>query len=90
MADEEKRERRPLWVRLMVLEMKRPAALVVVSILGLLAGINLLLVAIESASGSILGAISFPIVLLGACVCTACGIWCWLAVRWVDRNDTWG
>ena len=88
--DEKRHEPRPLWVRLVNREgMKRPAALVVVILFCLLACFGLLLVVIESGSSSILGALAFPLALTSACLSTAGALWCWLAVRWVDRKGKW-
>jgi hypothetical protein len=69
--------------------MKRSAALAVVSIFGLLAGIGLLVAAIESGSSSFLGTLALPLGLAGACLCATGGLWVWLAARWVDRNSKW-
>jgi hypothetical protein len=69
--------------------MKRSAALALVSLFGVLAGIGLLVVAIESGSSSFLGTLALPVGLGGACLWATGGLWVWLAVRWVDRNSKW-
>lgn len=90
MADEKRHEPRPLWVRMVVRDtMKRPAALVVVGIFVLLACCCLLAVAIESASSSELGAIALPLGITATCLSGIGAVWCWLAIRWVDRNSKW-
>jgi hypothetical protein len=90
MSDEEWQEKRPLWVRLVARkETKRSAVWFSITILGLLAGIGLLMAAIESGSSSLLGAVALPLSLAGACLCAALALWCWLAVRRVDRNSKW-
>ena len=90
MAAEKEYDPRPLWVRWVVrAEMKRTAALALVSMFGLLTAIGLLAAAIESASSSFLGALAVPIGLAGAGLCAAGAVWSWLAVRWVDRNGKW-
>jgi len=90
MADEGRHEPRPLWVRMVVRDkMKRPAALVVVGIFVLLACHCLLTVAVESASRFVLGAIALPLGIAGTCLCGIGAVWCWLAIRWVDRNGKW-
>jgi hypothetical protein len=90
MAAEERLEPRPLWVRVVTREAtKRPAAQVQACIFAFIACIGLLTAAIESASTSILGALAMPLGLAGACLGAVGAIWCWLAVRWVDRNGKW-
>jgi hypothetical protein len=90
MAAEDRHERRPLWVRLVIREgMKRSAALALVGIFGLLAGIGLLVAAIASGSNSILGALALPLALAGACLCATGAPWSWLAVSRVDGNGKW-
>lgn len=90
MAGGERHEPRPLWVRLLVRDgTKRPIALGQVSGFVILACIGGLTAAIESASSTILGALARPGGLAVACLCAAGAVWCWLAVRWVDRNGKW-
>jgi hypothetical protein len=69
--------------------MKRSTALALVSIFVLLTCCCLLTVAIESASSSVLGAIALPLGITGTCLCGIGAVWCWLAIRWVDRNGKW-
>jgi hypothetical protein len=91
MADVQKQERRPLWVRLAARAgTKRQAVLVQVGCLILLTGIGRLVAATESGSSSFLGAVALPLGLAGAVLCGGAALWSWLAVRWVDRNSKWG
>ena len=90
MADEERHERRPLWVRFAAREgTKRQTAVVQVGGFVLLTGIGLLVAAIESGSSSFLGGLALPLGLAEACLCAGAALWSWLAVRWVDRNSKW-
>ena len=90
MADEERHEPRPLWVRVVARDRtKRTGALAQVSAFGLIACIGLLTVVIKSPSSSLLGAIALPFGLVGGCLGVIGAIWTWFAVRWVDRNGKW-
>jgi hypothetical protein len=90
MADRERHELRPLWVRIAARQgTRRPVSLIQVGIFGLLACIGLGTAVIESGSSSILGALALSLGLALACLGAAGAVWCWLAVRWVDRNGKW-
>jgi hypothetical protein len=90
MADMERHERRPLWVRIAARAgTKRQTALVQVGGLVLLAGIGFLVAAVESGSSSFLGRLGLLLGLAGAGLCAGAALWSWLAVRWVDRNSKW-
>jgi hypothetical protein len=91
MVDEERHEPRPLWVRLVMREeMKRSAALVLASIFGLLTFCIALADTLIWSSGSyFLGSLALPLGLVSACLGAAGALWCWLALRWVDRNGKW-
>ena len=90
MIENERHERRPLWVSLVLRErMKRPAAKTMIGVFGLLFGLAVLTAAVESESSSVLGTLALPIGLAGAGLSAAGAIWSWLALRWVDRNGTW-
>ena len=93
MADVQRHEHRPLWVRLAVREgTKRKTALgqIVALVLLTCMCIGHLVTANESGSDSFLGALALPLRLASAGLCAAAALWSWLAVRWVDRNSKWG
>jgi hypothetical protein len=90
MADVERRDHRPLWVRVAARAgTKRQTVLVQIGLCVLLAGIGLLGAAIESGSNSFLGSLTLPGGLAVASLGAGAALWLWLAVRWVDRNSKW-
>jgi len=90
MADARRHEHRPLWVRIAVRQgTKRQTVVVQVRTFVLLAGIGILVAAIESGSHSFLGSLALPFGVVGACLCAGAALCSWLAVRWVDRNSQW-
>jgi hypothetical protein len=90
MTNQACQERRPLWVRLVLrAAMRRSAALLAAGSLFLLAGFDLFAAFIGSGSHSLLGDWGLPVGLASACLSAITAIWCWLAVRWVDRNGRW-
>ena len=97
MADEERNQPRPLWVRCVARDgTKRPAAQAQIRINGIFGcgGLfyacgGLLRVAYDLPSNSFMAANALPIGLTFAGLGAAGVIWCWLAIRWVDRNGRW-
>jgi hypothetical protein len=74
MADIQRQER-PRWVRWIVRRRAtRPAALLTIVCLAILAGFNIVVAAsMESGSNSILGDLAVPVALTGASLCGGCG-----------------
>jgi hypothetical protein len=97
MADERQQEPRPLWVRCVAREgtMRNAARTqvriyLVLAICGLLVACSALLrAALPVEGGAFLIENRLPLGLAGACLGAAGAIWCWLAIRWVDRNGKW-
>jgi len=90
MADLDRHEPRPTWVRFAAREdTKRPTALAQVCGFVLLTCIGLLVAAVESGSSTVLGLVALWGGLATGCLCAGATLWSWLAVRWVDRKDKW-
>jgi hypothetical protein len=90
MADVERRDHRPLWVRVAApAGAKRQTVLVQIRLLVLLASIGLVVASIESGSSSFLGSLALPGGLAVASLGAGAALWLWLAGRWVDRNSKW-
>ena len=97
MGNESEHKPYPLWVRFAAREgMKRSAAVAQVRTYIIVAGggfcwmfMGLLNQYIEPPIQSFLIANGLPIGLTGIVLGVSGALWCWLSMRWVDRNGTW-
>jgi hypothetical protein len=90
MADVDRQNPRPRWVRLVVPPgAKRRAVLVGVGLRAFLLIAVLFLLVVESGSTSLLGRAAVLVGVPAVCLLAGSVAWSWLAARWVDRNDKW-
>ena len=103
MADEPRLEPRPLWVRCVAREgTKRPAAKAQIRVYATIGCIGLLYTSVGvarsqavaagyewPAGDSFLGVNKLLFGLIGVFLGAGGALWCWLAIRWVDRHGKW-
>jgi hypothetical protein len=81
---------RPRWVRIILREgTKRPTAMSQVAVFALISSIGWIAASNEWGSTSLLGSIGLPLGLLSGLLSVLFALWCWFAIRWVDRHGKW-